>query len=66
MIRGKSIGDMLPLLLCQSPDAQPGQTEGDASNAESAAPHAEHGVLGQDLSPVFLELRSAREITVSS
>lgn len=64
-MRGKKPGVLSPSL-CKSPDAQPGQTEGDAGDAEFATPHAEHGLLGQDLGLVFLELGSARKIAVGS
>lgn len=48
-------------------DTQISQTKGNAGDAEFAAPHAEHGLLGpgDDKGLVLLELRCARDIAVS-
>lgn len=43
-------------LFCQPPYPQPGKTERDTSNTEFATPHAEHGLLGNDLGSVLFQL----------
>ena len=48
----------------QPPDAQPGQAERDARDGHAAAAQAEARAAGQDLGPLQLELRLARDVAV--
>lgn len=48
----------------QPPDAEPGQAERDARDAQAPAAHAEARAAGQDLCPLLLELRLARDVAV--
>jgi hypothetical protein len=69
---GKMSGDGCPSLVSpecsfhQPPEAQPGQAERDARDAQTPAPHAEARAAGQDLCPLLLELRLPGDVAVCS